>query len=74
MRLALEIPLDNAAFGETGMERSEAVAGILHQVAEVIYPSCFTNPDTTPHEAHGTPHSIRDINGNTVGSWAVYAH
>jgi hypothetical protein len=58
MRFKIEIEMDNAAFEHRGNE----VARILGELSNLI-----EDDDLNPNDG-GT---VRDSNGNTVGSWIV---
>ena len=56
MKLTIAIDMDNAAFGDSDVERAAEVAAILNKVTR--YPE-----DIAP----GSAFNLRDSNGNTVG-------
>lgn len=59
MRFTLTIDCDNAAFGETHGERCDQIARILHDAADGL--------DGNPSDNA----TLRDSNGNTVGSYTL---
>ena len=61
MRFQLLISCNNAAFGDTKEETTHEVARILARAAEAV-------ADT--HYALADERTLRDANGNTVGTWA----
>lgn len=60
-KFTLEITLGNAA-----MEGPRDVAEALNKVAEKLSGNAYGTPLHPPTEG-----TIRDLNGNTVGKWAV---
>lgn len=58
MRLQISINLDNDSFLKTA-----EVQRILRQIADRM---------AEPLPRDGLDRQIRDINGNTVGSWGIY--
>jgi len=64
MRFQLLISCNNAAFGEDPAERDAEVRRILRRAHDDLRGSGVRV---------GEEHSLRDANGNTVGSWAFVA-
>lgn len=58
-KFRVEFDCDNAAFGETDLERLSEAARILATLAGKL--ACGTQGYPTGH--------VRDFNGNTVGHW-----
>lgn len=56
MKLTLSIESDNAAFGPDGNETARILSDLAHDL------KCYTDP-----ELSGV---LRDVNGNTVGSFS----
>lgn len=65
MRFQLLISCNNEAFGALPWEHRKEVARILEQAA--------LNVDNPNGPVIGREHPVRDINGNTVGTWAFIA-
>lgn len=60
MKAAIEITMDNAAFGDSG--HTTELARIFRELADKI-------EGMHPNDADGT--RVRDFNGNTVGTLSV---
>jgi hypothetical protein len=60
-RFTVEFDCDNAAFGDSPIERLDEVARILHALG-----------DHLENIEQGYPlGSVRDVNGNVVGRWSL---
>lgn len=61
MKFQLTVMLDNAAFGETAIDRGDELRAVLEQCRRQL--------------ASGAPlglaGNVRDTNGNTVGTWHI---
>jgi hypothetical protein len=56
MKLRIEIDCDNAAFGETDLDRGHALAVLLRELADDL------------EGGEGVPRGLLDVNGNTCGN------
>lgn len=56
MRLKIEFSCDNADFADSPEQGS---ARVLRHIADAIERGTHLDP----------PHKVRDINGNTIGTW-----
>ena len=62
MKLKVEFTIDNAAFVDNADEMPSIIEGIANRLGEMCYEE---------QEAGLEPRTIRDSNGNRIGSWEI---